>query len=112
MNFVKSSASIGKSGQYLYFNVQTNLPLSITSNTKVFIDHLLLPKPFLQLLNLIHEAVDVDAAIYHFLVMLDSVLNQMGAAFGEAAYSFAINGVEIVVGVVVGTLAKVDALVG
>lgn len=89
-----------------------NLPLSITSNTKVFIAHLLHSKLFLQLLNLIHEAVDVDAAIYHFLMMLDSVLNQMCAAFGETAYSFAINGVEIIVCVVVGTLAKVDAFVG
>ena len=32
---------MGKSAQYLYFNVQTNLPLSITSNTNVFITHLL-----------------------------------------------------------------------
>lgn len=40
-NFSKSSKSIGKSAQYLYFNVQTNLPLSITSKTNVFIVHLL-----------------------------------------------------------------------
>lgn len=40
-NFSKSSKSIGKSAQYLYFNVQTNLPLSITSKINVFIDYLL-----------------------------------------------------------------------
>ena len=40
-NFSKSSKSIGNSAQYLYFNVQMNLPFSITSKIKVFIDHLL-----------------------------------------------------------------------
>lgn len=41
-NFVKSSKSIGKSAQYLYFNVQMNFPLSIISNTNIFIAHPLL----------------------------------------------------------------------
>lgn len=68
------------------------------------------PIIFLQFLDFTYEKIDVDVAIYHFLMVLDGIFYQMRTLLGEAANVIALYSVEIAVRVVVGTLAKLDAI--